>query len=305
LWGYALIVLLPVTIAMLRGEMFDEQGRMSTVVSPNALSPNAGVVVLLALTLFSKRKGEGLQKSAIPLGIVACVIMILAGSKTGILAAIFAGTLFYLLRRRLGSAFSYVAAALVLICVLALSTPLGDYLHTYSERGGAESFSGRTILWSEVMPAIRQKPIVGHGYLASEFAVFQVNAMRWAAPHMHNGFMEALYNNGLIGLALILAVSIVIPRNLYRVLRLAPSTDPIYRIAAGCLSLYAFLLINGIFNSSFGGKASAPFMLFLALVVVSHKLLELSSQPQQDHAPHRITYNLAEGKSPDISWSLR
>jgi O-antigen ligase len=298
-------VLLPVVIAMLRGEMFDEQGRMSTVVSPNALSPNAGVVVLLALTLYSNRKGEGLHKSAIPLGIGACVIMILAGSKTGILAAIFAGTLFYLLRRRLGSAFSYVAAAVVLVCVLALSTPLGDYLHTYSERGGAESFSGRTILWSEVMPAIRQKPIVGHGYLASEFAIFQVNAMGWAAPHMHNGFVEALYNNGLIGLALISAISIIIPRNFYRVLRLAPSTDPMYRIAAGCLSLYAFLLINGFFNSSFGGKASAPFMLLLALVVVSNKLLEIASQRQEDPAPRRTTYNLAaEEKSPNVRWAL-
>ena len=305
LWAYAIIVFVPVIIAMVRGEMFDEQGRMSTIVSPNALSPNAGVLVLLALTLFSKRKDEGLHRSAILLGIVACVIMILAGSKTGILAGIFAGTLFYLLRGRFGSALSYVAAAVVLVCVLALSTPLGDYFHTYREGGGAESFSGRTLLWSEVAPAIRQKPILGHGYLASEFAVFQVNAVRWAAPHLHNGFMEALYNNGLFGFVPILAICIIIPRNLYRVLRRTRFTDPIYRIGAGCLSLYVFLLINGFFNSSFGGKASAPFMLLLSLVVVSNKLLEAASHSQKDHAARGITYTLAKRKSPDISWSLR
>jgi O-antigen ligase len=305
LWAYAIVVFVPVIIAMLRGEMFDEEGRMSTVVSPNALSPNAGVVLLLALTLFSKRKDEGLHKSAILLGIVACVIMILAGSKTGILAAIFAGTLFYLLRGRFGSAFSYVAAGVILVIVLALSTPLGDYLHAYREGGGADSFSGRTLLWSEVMPAIRQKPILGHGYLASEFAVFQVNAVRWAAPHLHNGFLEALYNNGLIGFVPILAICIIIPRNLYRVLRRTRFTDPVYRISAGCLSLYAFLLINGFFNSSFGGKASAPFMLLLSLVVVSHKLLEVASQTQKDHAESRVTYTLAKERSPNISWSLR
>jgi O-antigen ligase len=129
------------------------------------------------------------------------------------------------------------------------------------------------------MPTIRQKPILGHGYLSSEFVEFQVNAVEWAAPHLHNGFLEAVYNNGVPGLGVIVVICFIIPRNLYRVLRAASSTDPIYRIAAGCLALYAFLLINGFFNSSFGGKATAPFMLLLSLVVVSNKLLEIASRP--------------------------
>jgi O-antigen ligase len=91
--------------------------------------------------------------------------------------------------------------------------------------------------------------------------------------------LEALYNNGVLGFAVVLAICIVIPINLYRVLRLASATDPIYRIGAGCLALYTFLLINGFFNSSFGGKATAPFMLLLSLVVVSNKLLELVPRP--------------------------
>jgi O-antigen ligase len=278
-WAYAIIVLEPVVISIFRGTLFDEEGRMSTIVSPNALSPNAGVVLLLALTLYSTRKGEGLRKSAILLGVVACAIMILAASKTGILAGIFAGGLFYFLCRKFGSAFGYVAATAVLIAVLALSTPLGDYLNHYHESAGAETFSGRTILWSAVMPAIRQKPLLGHGYMASEFLMFQVNAVGWLAPQLHNGFLEALYNNGVLGFAVVLAICIVIPINLYRVLRLASATDPIYRIGAGCLALYTFLLINGFFNSSFGGKATAPFMLLLSLVVVSNKLLELVPRP--------------------------
>jgi exopolysaccharide production protein ExoQ len=278
-WAYAIIVLQPVVVAIFQGVLFDEEGRMSTVVSPNALSPNAGVWVLLALTLYSNRKGEGLRKSAIVFGLVACVIMILAGSKTGILAGIFAGGLFYFLRGRVGSAMSYIAATAILIAALASATPLGDYFHHYTASSGADTFSGRTILWSAVMPTIRQKPILGHGYLSSEFVEFQVNAVEWAAPHLHNGFLEAVYNNGVPGLGVIVVICFIIPTNLYRVLRAASSTDPIYRIAAGCLALYAFLLINGFFNSSFGGKATAPFMLLLSLVVVSNKLLEIASRP--------------------------
>ena len=131
------------------------------------------------------------------------------------------------------------------------------------------------------MPAIQQKPILGHGYLASTFVEFQVNSVQWAASHLHNGFVEVLYNNGLIGLVLIVMINVVIVRNLLRVLRRAPSTSAIYRVGAGCLALYAHLLINGFFNSSFGGKARPPFMLLMGLVLVSGKLLELATNPEQ------------------------
>lgn len=279
IWAYAIIVLQPVVIAAMRGEMFDEEGRMSTIVSPNALSPNAAMMLLLALAIFSRKKGEGMDKWAVVLGLVGLVVMVLAGSKTGILACVFAGTIFFILRGRLGTAFTYIAGTAALAAVLVLSTPLGDYLHLYQDRAGAESFSGRTILWSAVIPEIKNKPIVGHGYMASEFVMFQVNAVGWAAPHLHNGFLESLYNTGAIGFAFLVMILFVIPKNLIRVLRRVPKDDYLYRVAAGCFALYAFLLINGFFNSSYGGKCTAPFMLLLALVVVSQKLLAVAPVP--------------------------
>lgn len=275
-FAYLIIVLQPVMVAAMRGEMFDEEGRMSTIVSPNALSPNAAIVLLLTLTLFSNRKGEGLHKSAMFLGIVGLLVMILAGSKTGILACLVAGTIFYLIRGKLGTAFTYIASTGVLVAALVLTTPLGDYFHLYQDREGAESFSGRTILWKAVMPEIVHHPIVGHGYMASEFLMFQVNAVGWAAPQLHNGFLEAAYNAGVVGLIFMLMILVVIPKNLYRVLRRVPKDDPLYRVAAGCFALYVFLVINGCFNSSFGGKCTSPFMVLLGLVIISQKLLELA-----------------------------
>jgi len=275
-WAYAIIVLQPVIVAAMRGEMFDEEGRMSTIVSPNALSPNAAIVLLLTLTLFSNRKGEGLYKSGVFLGIIGLLVMILAGSKTGILACVVAGAIFYIIRGRLGTAFTYIAGTGVLVTALVLTTPLGDYFHLYQDREGAESFSGRTILWKAVMPEIAHRPVVGHGYMATEFLMFQVNAVGWAAPHLHNGFLEAAYNAGAIGLFFMLMILFVIPRNLFRVLRKVPKDDPLYRVAAGCVALFTFLVINGFFNSSFGGKCTAPFMVLLGLVVVSQKLIEMA-----------------------------
>jgi hypothetical protein len=284
-WAYVIIVLQPVILAIFRNDLFDEEGRMSTIVSPNALSPNAGVVVLLALTLYSTRKHEGMRKASIIFGFIGCAVMILAGSKTGILAGLFAGCLFYLICRKFGSAFGYIAATGILIAALALTTPLGDYFLHYHETSGADTFSGRTILWSAVMPAIKAKPIIGHGYMASEFLMFQVNAVGWAAPQLHNGFLEALYNGGIIALLPILIINIVIPINFVRVLRRTDPNSYVYRVGAGCLALYAFLLINGFFNSSYGGKPTAPFMLLLSLVLVSNKLLEQSSRPMVNGEP--------------------
>lgn len=280
-WAYTLVVLLPVVLGFLSGSPFDDEGRMSTIVNPDALSADAAAVSVLALTLFSRVKDEGLRTSAILVGTAAFVVAILAGGKAGIVGGVFAGVLFLVVRRRFGSALGYFGIAILLACVLALSTPLGDYFSHYQEAGKATTLTGRTLLWSAVMPAIRQKPILGHGYLASTFVQFQVNAVNWAAPQLHNGFVEVLYNNGLLGLILIVIINFVIARNLIHVLRRAPSTGAIYRVGAGCLALYAHLLLNGLFNASFGGRVRPPFILFLSLVLVSNKLLELVPRPQR------------------------
>jgi exopolysaccharide production protein ExoQ len=278
LWGYTLVVFLPVALGLLSGSPFDDEGRMSTIVSPDALGPNAGALMLLALTLYSRVKDDRLSKSAILVGTGAFVVMILAGSKTGILGALFAGILFFVLRRRVGSAVGYVGIGGLLLIVLALSTPLGSYFLHYRDAGEAGSFSGRTVLWSAVMPTIRHNLILGHGYLASTFVAIQVNAVRWAAPQLHNGFIEVLYNNGLIGFIPLVMINVVIVRNLFRVLRRAPSTSAIYRVAAGCLAVFAHLFIDGFTNASaFGGKVRQPFILLIGILLVSNKLLELVS----------------------------
>ena len=73
-WAYALVVLLPVVLGFLSGPPFDDEGRMSTIVTSNALSPDAAAVSVLALTLYSRVKGEGLRTSAVLVGTAAFVL---------------------------------------------------------------------------------------------------------------------------------------------------------------------------------------------------------------------------------------
>jgi O-antigen ligase len=277
-WAYALIMLVPVVLGCISGTPFDEEGRMSTIVNPDALSADAAAVSVLALTLYSRLKDEGLGFSAIVVGTGAYVVAVLAGGKAGIAGGLFGGVLFLMLRRRLGSAFGYVGGAFLVAFVLALFTPLGSYLSQYRESGQATTLTGRTLLWKAVMPAILHRPILGHGYLSSTFVEMQVNAVNWAAPQLHNGFVEVLYNNGLIGLVLIVAINFVIARSLIIVLLRNPLASVTYRIGAGCIALYAHLFLNGLFNASFGGRARPPFILLLSLLMISSKLLALTPE---------------------------
>ena len=272
-FGYAVVAFQPVIVSAMRGEMFDEEGRMSVIVNPDALSADAATVFLLALTLFSRVKDEGLRMSAIVFGFSGFAVMVLAGGKAGIMSGLVAGALYFLIRRGIGHTLGYVIAAAGVAVLLASFTPLGDYMTQYSSGGNASTLSGRTMLWSAVLPAILANPILGHGYVAATFVYVELNAVGWAAPQLHNGFLETAYNTGGLGFILMMTVIFMIARDLIRVMRKTNPSDPIYRITAGCIAIYAVLLINGLFNGTFGGRVRAPFALLMALILVSGKLL--------------------------------
>ncbi|MGP8093770.1 MAG: O-antigen ligase family protein [Candidatus Sulfotelmatobacter sp.] len=261
---------------------FDDDGRL---VGSNGLSATGGTVLMLSLTLYSRIPGWGLRKSAIVLGAVAFVIMVFAGGKAGILTGLISGIIFFVWRRGFGSAVVFLAGALVVGAIVISVSPLSRYFENYVQEDQATTLTGRTPLWEVALPAIWQRPILGHGYVSSTFVSIQVNGVPWSAGHMHNGFLEALYNNGLIGFLLILLIHFVIARNLLRVTRHAPPTTYLYQLGVGCFAVYINLLINGFANASFGGRAWHPFMVLLALVVVSEKLVEILSSRQTDTVP--------------------
>ena len=87
-------------------------------------------------------------------------------------------------------------------------------------------------------------------------------------------FLEVLYNNGIVGLVLILFMHAAIIKNLLRVVRQPGAPHELYEIAVGFLAVYANLLINSFFNATIGGRPSTLFMIFLALFVLSGNLRE-------------------------------
>ena len=271
-WGFVALTVIPVLIALASPGGPFEHGRNESI-SPNGVSEISGVLLLVSLVLYSYER----QGWRIPFVVFAAFITILAGGKAAILCTMVAGTFFFALRKKVATALAFLAFMIVLGGVLVMTTPLGEYMDIYEQSGQVTTLTGRTDLWSTALPAIEQTPILGHGYMASKFFALRsagAPPVPWDAGHMHNGFLEVLYNNGLVGLVVLLMINFVIIRDLCFVIR-QPTATGARLFAQGSLALYVALILSGMFNASFGGRPYSLFMMMLALVMVSQTLRKI------------------------------
>jgi O-antigen ligase len=270
LWGFLICSVAPlVQFVGAHSEPFRE-GRLGGLFSPTVVSESSGIVLLLLLTLYS----AGWRRSTALVGLIGLVTLILGGGKAATAAFILSVGAFYLLQKKVG--LGMVLTAVVVIVVLAgwsVFGPLTEYVRAYVESGSVYTLTGRTRLWVAAMPAIMESPLWGHGYVTSKFSAIQMGPV--FASHMHNAFLEVLYNNGLVGLTVVAGMSYVTIKNLLAGMRGRRNKDE-ELLCLGCFVLYMYLLVNGLFTVSFGGRPSSNFMLFLALLVVSARVRDLS-----------------------------
>jgi O-antigen ligase len=269
LWSFtALVVLCGVQFLATRHPW--ENGRMSEALSPTGVSAIAATLFLLGLTFFVE---ESRAKYLVCAGLGFCT-MLLSGGKGGIIAALVASTGFIILRKSFKSGLVFLAVVIVAGGLLVATTPLQKYLVDYAESGEAQTGTGRVELWKVVVPAILEKPIYGHGFMASKFIVQDEPGIDWPAGHTHNGFLEILYNNGAIGLLLLLAVLWRTVRNLLWVIRRV-SAGEVRTWAIGAFALFIFEMLNGMLNASFGGRPGSAYLILLSLLVISEVLTGL------------------------------
>jgi len=275
LWGLAFVTLVPPLRApLLAGPVFEE-GRLGTSISPNGLSGIAGTLLLVALAA-----GPLLRSGwANALALAGAAVMFLAGGKTSILAGVLSAVLFFALSRRVALAAGVLAGLVALGALVISLTPVSSYLQSYLLSGEASTLTGRIGLWELAWPLILKRPLLGYGHASSRFVSVQLGAgIVWDPGHLHNGYLEALYNNGFLGLALVVAIQCAIIASLARVVRL-PGCPPYLKTAAiGGGAILLNLLVNGMSNAVFGGRAEGMCMIMLALVPVSERLAYLAER---------------------------
>jgi O-antigen ligase len=163
--------------------------------------------------------------------------------------------------------------------LMALSPGLASYITSYLGTDQAGTVTGRTDVWSAGWQLIKQKIFLGRGFMSSRFLAYKIS-VSWQPGHLHNGFLEVWYNNGLIGLFIMVMMHAMIVRNLIRVMRKVSLP-----LAAGCFAVYLNILINGMVSRAFGSRPDATFTMLFALVFVSERLLQEVNQPQEQESP--------------------
>jgi O-antigen ligase len=246
-------------------------GRLFDVgTAPTMLAADAGILVLISLALsLPGRRGWAVFFAAFGM-----LVMVLAAGKAGIVACVFSGLIFFIWQGKFKSAIWFLlgllgAGALMMIVSPALARYAMDYLG--SGQGG--TVTGRTDVWAAGWELIKQKVLFGRGFMSSRFLAYKVN-IAWQPGHLHNGFLEVWYNNGLIGLFVMVMMHAVIIRNLILVMRRASLP-----LAAGCFAIYLNILINGMVSRAFGSRPDATFTMLFALVFISDRLVQGVSHP--------------------------
>lgn len=277
MWALLFLTIIPVLTAFSNPATAFFEGRLNG--NPDLLSPTAASLLLVAMTLYSIEK----KKSFFLVGFVGLAVMFLAFGKAGVASGLLAALIFLLLQKKVVRSLGLLLGSAALATLIISVTPLANYVQTYK---GSSTLTGRTSIWAVAIQAVRQHLLFGHGYLASYFSWKSSSDLPEGYVHLHNGFVEVAYNNGLIGLALLIAIHVAIIRNIFLALRTGNALRErfpkekravqAYLLPIGLLAIYVNLFIQGMFGATFGGRAMAPYMLFLGLFVVADAVKRLN-----------------------------
>jgi hypothetical protein len=268
-WALVFMVSLPI-IRLLTNPDTLATGRLYDVgTAPTVLSVDAGLLVLYSLTLARPGKNILSRNIFVLLGLV---VMLLAAGKTGIVGCIVGAAVFFMLQGKVKAGARFLLILLVVGGVLVAFTPLGTYLKFYVGSGQAESVTGRSDVWAAGWQLIKQKMIFGRGFMSSRFFAYKID-IDWMPNHLHNGFLEVMYNNGLIGLFVIVMMLGWTVRNLISVMRAVDTNHPLHQLAVGCFAIYLDIFINGMVSRAFGSRPDGTFIILFSMVFVSDRLL--------------------------------
>jgi len=268
--AFVFLTVLPVYYATKDPDGFFFEGRLNA--DPDLLSPLAATLMVISMMLYAMTK----KRLWVGTGLVGAVVMLLAFGKAGVVGGFLAASIFMLLQRKVVRSLGLLLGLGVLAVFIISVTPLGSYLQTYR---GASTLTGRTQIWGYALTAMKQSPILGRGYLGTYFSWENTSGLVRGAVHLHNGFLEVAYNNGMLGELLLLTIHFMMLRNIFssmktcKILRnLRPGSEQAwhaYLLTIGCLGLYVHTFLQGVFGGHFGGRCMSPYMLWLALAMLT------------------------------------
>jgi O-antigen ligase len=236
--------------------------------------------------------------------ITSCVLLVLAGSATAIVA--FVGCLaIYPLSQifRMSKTRSFLLWAAMLpilgLVVVALASNFGVIAKL---AGRSSTLSDRIPLWTGIIGAIGRKPWLGYGYdifwvvWSGDLAKIVYVMKGWHPPHAHNGYLDVVLSMGIVGF-LIFAIGFFI--NLSRAARLL-KTSGIHGAKWPFFVFLFFAVVN--LGESYILRLTSFFWVPYVVIYVSSALL--LAEQQTEEAPEPIEEEAQVGHSGQMNGAL-
>jgi O-antigen ligase len=155
--------------------------------------------------------------------------------------------------------------ALWLLCVFGID-PINDFreLLLLGRAEDADTFTGRSLIWPEVLAFAKERPWLGYGYESFWTAgrIDQISdAVGWGLREAHNAYFEILLWLGIVGLATVVLIAISGLAASMRTWRV--TGDSAYLLPIG---LIIFALANACFESGIVVVNAVPFILGCTLL---------------------------------------
>ena len=245
-----------------------------------------GAAMLLAsnyylFAFFAKRK-IGFLGAIGGLAVLVCLALSASATALIIFASLFVVHFRNFIRRfwRLRLVLTYGVSMVVLVLASALIAAPAEL---FGLVGRDLSFTGRVPLWQNVIHAIMAKPILGYGFAAfwnHDSALVQTiwKYTGWEAPDAHSGYLDALLQLGIVGLAACLWVW-------SRIVSLALKVSK----RGGFPEIYwlvGFTIINVIVNIDEGPQPAADeFTLLLPIIILTLERWRRRPRPFKRRVP--------------------
>jgi exopolysaccharide production protein ExoQ len=165
-------------------------------------------------------------------------------------------------------------------CVLAFPEPLFQIL------GRDTTLTGRTRLWSILLPVIANRPLLGYGYAAFWAGLKPEVLSVWIlagrlVPVADNGYIDLCLSLGALGVCLFLYAFVQTFRRAIEYIRLEPGFIGIWPVTFMCI-----LAMDNISESALLTKSTFPFLVFAILttsLAMNHKRFVTSEQAAANH----------------------
>lgn len=278
---FLVLSFIPITQVLGENVNLFSGGRLSGSFSPTGIS-RVGASLFLLSTLLWSLPSERKTKYQLS-SVFGLVILGLGVGKTAMLSSLIAVMGFFIFIGKLRTSLFLAVGIVVLgFLVLLLKLPMVDYLIDYLQKGTGLSLTGRMDLWQASLPTILDNIWIGSGYVSSKFSSMTLEGVRWEAGHLHNAFLDVLYNNGVVGLSLVILINFKLMKTLFQIIKRSDPHGEFFVIGVGLLSLYFFMFLNAFAYVPFGGRPHNQFILFLTIYMMAHKLWDFVDKGRRE-----------------------